>query len=169
MPAVLGLSLLLSAAAVPADPVRPADPFDGLAFLVGDWTASAGGGQPGQATAGSFSFVRELAGKVLVRRNHAEYASRPDEKERVVHDDLMVVYAAPPGLRAVYFDNEGHVIHYTVAVAPGQATFESEPGPGPRFKLVYERRGEGEVAATFSIAPPGKPHQLYVSGTARRR
>jgi len=167
MCAVLGLSLsLLLSAAVPAE---RADPFDGLAFLVGEWAASAGGGQPGQARAGSFSFARELAGKVLLRRNHAEYAPKPGQADGVVHDDLMVVYAAPPGLRAVYFDNEGHVIHYLVAVAPGRVTLESDPGPGPRFKLVYERRGADEVVATFSIAPPGKPYQVYVSGSARRR
>ncbi len=166
--AVLGASLCLAAPTPAAEPARAADPLDGLAFLVGEWTAT-GGGKPGEATAASFSFRRELGGRVLVRRNRAEYAPKPGEREAVVHEDLMVVHAAPPGLRAVYFDNEGHVINYAVAIARGVVTFESEAGSGPRFKLVYERRGEGEVSATFSIAPPGKPYQTYVSGTARRK
>ncbi len=166
--AVLGLSLCLAAPALAAEPARAADPLDGLAFLVGEWTAT-GGGRPGEATAASFAFSRELGGRVLVRRNRAEYAPRPGAREAVVHEDLMIVYAAPPGLRAIYFDNEGHVIHYAVAIAGGVVTFESEAGSGPRFKLAYERTGEREVSATFSIAPPGKPYQTYVSGTARRK
>jgi len=71
----LALSLLLPGLAVAA----PADPFAGLAFLVGEWTAVGGGGKPGEAVRGGFTLLRDLGGAVLVRRNHAEYAPRPGE------------------------------------------------------------------------------------------
>ncbi len=80
----------------------------------------------------------------------------------------MVVYPEGGGLRAAYFDGEGHVIRYAVTTEPGRATFESEPGPGPRFRLVYQKSAGAEVSITFLIAPPGKDFQIYVTGRARR-
>lgn len=157
--------VLLPGLARPAPP----DPFAGLAFLVGEWTATAGGGAPGEAVAGGFSLRRDLGGAVLLRRNRAEYAPGPGEERGRVHDDLMVIYAEGGGLKAVYFDGEGHVIRYRVSAEAGRATFESEPGPGPRFRLLYQARGEGEVSISFLIAPPGKDFQPYAGGTARRK
>jgi hypothetical protein len=147
----------------------PPDPFAGLHFLAGEWTATRSG-KTDEATSASFTFARDLGGKVLVRRNHAEYAPRSGEKEGVVHDDLMVVYPEAGSLRAVYFDNEGHVIRYAISTGDGRAAFESESGaPGPRFKLEYERREDGSLAIAFSIAPPGKAYRPYLSGTAQRK
>ena len=44
--------------------------------------------------------------KVLIRKSYAQYATSR-------HEDLMVVYLEKD-LKAIYFDNEDHVIHYTV-------------------------------------------------------
>src|ERR1035437_2254222 len=58
----------------------PADKPEGwgpVQSLVGDWTGEGGGG-PGQGS-GTFSFKPDLQGKILVRRNRAEY---PATKER---------------------------------------------------------------------------------------
>lgn len=46
-------------------------------------------------------------------------------------------------MKAIYFDNEGHVIHYDVSAPnPTTAIFLSEaPHPGPQFRLVYELKG----------------------------
>ena len=89
------------------------DPWSSCRFLLGQWTGE-GSGQPGQGK-GGFSFAPELEGKVLVRRNVNEIATGPG-RPPTVHEDLMVVYPAEKGqpLRAIYFDNEGHVISYTV-------------------------------------------------------
>jgi hypothetical protein len=58
---------------------------------------------------------------------------------------MLTIYADSPGkpLRAIYFDNEGHVIHYVVtAPTTTSAKFLSDPQlPGPRFRLLYELRG----------------------------
>ena len=161
----LALSLLLPALAL----AEPPDPFAGLAFLVGEWTATGGGGKPGEAVDGGFTLRRDLGGAVLVRRSRAEYAPRPGQARGEVHEDLMVIHQEGGALRATYFDAEGHVIRYAVTAGRGRASFESEPGPGPRFRLVYERKGEDEVSIAFLVAPPGKEFRTHVTGTARRQ
>ena len=72
------------------------DPWAAYRFLIGEWTGE-GSGQPGQGR-GGFSFVPELGGKVLVRRNRNEIATAPD-RPPAVHEDLLVVYPAERGGR----------------------------------------------------------------------
>ncbi len=145
-----------------------ADPAGKLDFLLGDWTGT-GGGNPGQGV-GSFSFSPDLQGHVLVRRAHSEYPATP-QRPATVHDDLMVVYAEQS--KAVYFDNEGHVIHYDISVDASRkvATFVStDPAPSPLFRLTYRAQNSGELAITFEIAMNGKTDSLktYLTGVVHR-
>lgn len=166
--AVLGCSLLIPLLALGA--ATTPDPWSGVRFLFGDWKVTRGGGTPGEAISGGFTFRLELDGHIAVRRNNSEYAPKPGEKVGVKHSDLMVVTPTASGLRATYWDNEGHVIEYGVKTTDGVVTFESDPAaPGPRFRLVYERQSEDELAITFSMAQPGGSYQTYVSGRAARR
>jgi hypothetical protein len=136
---------------------------------VGTWKTKAGGGKPGEAVSGGFTFAFELDGRVAVRRSRSAYAPRPGETAGVRHEDLTVLFRDGEGLWATYWDNEGHVIRYAVRAEGDDVTFESVPGlPGPRFRLVYVRRGSDAVEVTFSVAPPGGNFQPYVSGLARR-
>ncbi|MGD1146889.1 MAG: hypothetical protein ABR961_02920 [Thermoanaerobaculaceae bacterium] len=163
-----GTSAITTAVAATA----PSSPLDAVRFLVGTWQGD-GSGQPGQGS-GSVSFALDLDGHVLVRRSHSEYpatAGRPP----VAHEDLMVIYPAPGrgGLAAVYFDNEGHVIPYSVDVSKDGKTivFQSEPESSqPRFRLTCTRVAEDVVDVAFEIAPPGTPAAFkpYVSGRTRR-
>ncbi len=174
--AALGASLLLIALGVPA--IRAAEPpappkvsWDSLGFLMGDWIGEGGGG-PGQGE-GSFSFTPDLQGRILVRKNQAKYPATA-ERPAFTHDDLMVVYQeAPPAMRADYFDNEGHVIRYTVEVSKdgNSAVFLSEPSSsGPRFRLTYAKTGADTVSIKFEIAVPGKPEFTpYLQAAARRK
>jgi hypothetical protein len=141
--------------------------------LLGDWVGE-GGGQPGQGT-GEFSFHPDLQNRILVRRSYAAY---PPTKDRPAfrHDDLMVVYresdSAP--LRALYFDSEGHVIHYSVTASSNQKTIEfvSEVLPSsPRYRLTYVMTGSDTLTLKFEIAPPGKPDSFstYVEAKVRRK
>jgi len=147
--------------------------WPGFEYLIGDWVGE-GGGQPGQGT-GGFTFLPDLQNHVLVRKSHATY---PATKERpaFAHDDLTVVYRdsddAPP--RAVYFDSEGHVIHYSVTVSADRKTIEfvSEPTPSsPRYRLTYLMTGSGDLTLKFEIAPPGKPDSFstYIEAKAKRK
>jgi hypothetical protein len=139
-------------------------------FLIGDWIGS-GSGKPGQGS-GEFSLKFDLDNKILVRRNRNQLAPTAGQASAAVHEDLMVIYPQPgnSSFRAVYFDNEGHVIHYGISLADRTAVFESnEPGNATKFKLTYELKPDALLSIQFAIAAPGKPFQTYVSGTAKRK
>jgi len=147
--------------------------WDAWRPLLGKWTAE-GGGQPGQASSGGFTFDFDLESKVLIRRNYSEYpatASKPASR----HEDLMMIYQEPgKGTRAVYFDNEGHVIYYSASLSNDNKTitFLSDAVPTtPRFRLIYSLRKDGSLGIEFDVAPPGKPDSFskYVEGNARRK
>jgi len=138
---------------------------------MGEWVGE-GTGQPGQG-AGAFSFRPDLKGRILVRKNRADY---PATKDRAAfsHQDLMVIYPEGAEARAVYFDNEGHVIHYTAEFsdAGDRVTFLSGiEGSAPRFRLMYSKLAGDKVGIRFEIAPPGKPDAFapYIEATARRK
>ena len=142
-------------------------------YLIGDWVGE-GGGQSGQGT-GGFTFLPDLQNHILVRKNHAAYPATKD-RPAFTHDDLMVVYRdsenAPP--RAVYFDSEGHVIHYSVTASADHKTIEfvSEALPSsPRYRLTYFVTGGGALTLKFEIAPPGKPDSFstYIEAKAKRK
>ena len=147
--------------------------WDDWHFLLGKWTAE-GGGQPGQASTGGFSFDSDLQGKILVRRNYSDYPATGN-KAGFRHDDLMVIYQEPQkGTSAVYFDNEGHSIHYAVSLSDDKKTitFVSDVTPStPRFRLIYRRLKDDSLSVEFDIAPPGRPDSFskYVEGRARRK
>src|SRR6185369_15387659 len=102
--------------------------WDPFRFLLGDWVGE-GSGKPGEAT-GGFSFSFDLEKKILVRRNSANYPAAKD-KPAYSHTDLMIIYqeAASNVTRAIYFDNEGHIINYAAAFSKDNSrlVFTSEP------------------------------------------
>jgi hypothetical protein len=170
---VVAFVLFLFPAASPlsAQAVASSDPFAPLQFLMGDWTGP-GSGKPGEGS-GSCSFSFDLEKKVIIRRGRAEYAAKPGEKAGVRHEDLTIIYLPPDGsgLRAIYFDNEGHVIHYKVSCPENNKSviFESEgTEKGPRFRLVYIPLSDGRLSIEFFIAPPGGDFKSYTKGTVKR-
>ena len=164
---LLLLILFLCGAAAFAQ-AQPSDPYAPLHFLIGEWVADG----PAAAGSGHFEFTRDIQGNIIVRRNHAE---SPAASDRPVanHDDLMVIYREGGGTRAIYFDNEMHVIRYTVeAGGPDAVTFVSETAAGaPRYRLSYKKLPDGRVGGKFEIAPPGKPEEFktYLEWTAKRK
>ncbi len=160
MAGFLVLALALPAAAAGLEDLKP---------LLGHWEGS-GGGAPGPS-AGATDFTLGLQGRVIVRNNFAEYPAA-NGKPASRHDDLMVIYAAGPGLRADYWDNEGHVIRYAVAAEPGGSfAFTSDAAAGsPRFRLTYAVAGD-RMQGRFEMAPPDKPEAFakYLEWTAARK
>lgn len=147
--------------------------WDAWRFLVGDWEA-LGGGEPGSGS-GSFSFQFDLQEKILVRRNHTVYPAA-GKLPQIVHDDLMIIYPTigQKGTAAIYFDNEGHVIHYTAQFSVDQKTLTllSDPSPSaPRFRLTYQNVSPKTLEIKFEIAPPANSNAFstYVSGKANRK
>jgi hypothetical protein len=139
-------------------------------FLLGQWIGE-GSGEPGQGS-GTFSFEASLDGNLVTRRSHAEYPAAQG-RPAVNHVDVMVMYPEGGQVRADYFDNEGHVIHYTVAFTHQSATLTFISGiveGQPRYRLVYRPLATDRVETTFEIAPPGKADAFatYVKGTSKR-
>ena len=143
------------------------------AFLLGDWEGE-GNGQPGEGK-GYFSFVPELDGRIIVRKNHAEFPATP-QKAAFVHDDRLIIYADRPGdmTKALLMDNEDHTIHYNVTFSDDQKSivFTSDVTPGmPTFRLTYTQLEANRVNIKFELAPPGKPNafNVYLEGKAHRK
>jgi len=76
------------------------------------------------------------------------------------HGDLLYIFQEAPGqpLKAIYFDNEGHVIHYNVTTPdPTTAVFASDSSqPGPQFRLTYELKA-ANMSGKFQMRMPGQP------------
>lgn len=115
-----------------------------LEFLTGTWEAKTQGGSAGAASSGTYSFKMDLRDHVLARHSSTAGCNGPVDFN-CEHDDLLYVYpdATAKSYKAIYFDNEGHVIHYDVSVpTPTTAIFLSSPSqPGPQFRLTYELKG----------------------------
>jgi len=142
-----------------------------LQFLLGEWTA-AGSGEPSQGS-GSVTFSFELGDRIFVRRNHLEFAATADQPA-FAHDDQLITYKEETGdMRAIYFDNEGHTIHYRVSLSPeGHIVYVSDAVPAaPRFRMSYFKGMDGTYITRFEIAPPGSPEGFvtHVEGPAKRK
>jgi hypothetical protein len=161
-------SVLLVAACLAAVPARAlAAPWTAWEPLVGEWIGE-GEGKPGAGT-GGFTFELEVQGRVLVRRNRAEYPAAQG-RPAFRHDDLMVLWNAPDGTRASYWDSEGHVIDYRCNAAPRAWTCETRD-VSPGFRLEYTLVDPGRLKIQFAISQTGKPQDLktYIIATAQRK
>ncbi|TMQ20450.1 MAG: hypothetical protein E6J90_11475 [Deltaproteobacteria bacterium] len=147
------------AAPGPAAAIAPDAAFEPLRGLLGRWQ----GDDPDRHASGWFTLAPDLGGKVLIRH------SRNDSPQGH-HDDLMIVFATPAGLRASYFDNEGHAIQYAITATADRIELLSDPAAGqPRFRLRYELHGSDELAIDFAIAMPGSADfQHYTGGIVHR-
>ena len=151
---------------------KDTDNWEPFRFLVGEWVGKGTGG-PGEGT-GGFSFSFDLEEKILVRKNRADYPATKD-KPAYSHTDLMVIYKEGPETSAIYFDNEGHTIHYAVNVSkdlPTRITFLSEISTSaPRFRFIYIKNNNDNMTFQFDIAPPGKPEGFtkYMEGSLARK
>jgi hypothetical protein len=132
--------------------------------LAGEWKSEGASGPSGIC-----GFHFDLARHVIVRTNHAELSTGA-----AVHEDLTIIYPdpAPDKAKAIYFDNEGHVIDYSAEwSADGNTlTFMSKPGPGPQFRLIYKNAEPEVLTVSFEMAPPSQPGAFkpYTSGKIRR-
>ncbi len=140
-------------------------------FLIGEWVGE-GSGAPGEAK-GAFTFSYDLQNQILVRKNYAEYPAQ-NGRPAFRHDDLMIVYHEGNSTKAVYFDNEGHIINYAINFSKDSLAtiFTSEPNPAsPRFRFTYYKSGNEKMKFSFDIAPPGKPEEFskYIDGVVKKK
>ena len=137
----------------------PTDPWPALGFLEGTWSAHALGGSAGAQGSSTYTFKPELKHHVLVRRSEDYAACKGPASFDCEHSDVLFVYqeGEKQPLKAIYFDNEGHVIHYAVSTPDSTtAIFISEPSSsGPQFRLVYELK-DAVMSGKFQMRMPGQ-------------
>ena len=125
-------------------------------FLIGEWVGTGGGSISGKG-AGSSIFKFDLDTNLIIRENYAQYPAQNDNPA-YTHKDLMIIYYQSSKPKAVYFDNEKHVINYNIELADNKIIFTSEEVKGiPQFRLTYERDGDNKMKLYFDIAPPNAP------------
>jgi hypothetical protein len=134
------------------------DPWKALSFLAGTWEARAQAGSAAAQVTGTYTFAPELKSHVLARHSLYGGCEAPQEFN-CDHQDIFYVYqeANNQPLKAIYFDNEGHVIHYSV-LTPDSTTaiFVSDPSnSAPQFRLVYELRN-AVMSGKFQMRMPGQ-------------
>jgi hypothetical protein len=136
--------------------------------LLGEWKGENTSG----GSSGACGFHLDLRDHIIVRTNHAVLAPGGSVPAGT-HDDLMIIYpgATEDKARAVYFDNEGHVIEYNAdwSADGNTLTLLSKPAAGPQFRLVYKRVDPKIFSVSFEMAPPGQgAFKVYTSGKIKR-
>jgi hypothetical protein len=167
--AFIALSCLSVAAQTSA--VTSPNPFASLAFLEGTWDANVQNNASVKLT-GRYTFARELDDHILARHSTSDPNCKAPATFDCAHGDLLYVFQDAPGssLKAIYFDNEGHVIHYDVSTpTPTSVVFLSMPGPGPQFRLTYELAA-GVMTGRFQMHMPGQGDwRTYLEWSGHRR
>jgi hypothetical protein len=149
-----------------------ADPWLSLRFLLGSWQAKTTGGVAQAQAAAAYTFRLELRDHILARHSRTGACASPDDFD-CQHSDLLYIYPAATGqtLEAIYFDNEGHVIHYAVTIPkPGTVVFLSDPAqPGPQYRLSYTFLN-GVMSGQFELQMPGQTQfTSYLEWSGKRR
>jgi hypothetical protein len=137
-------------------------------FLTGTWVGE-GNGQPGQGS-GSFTFAYDLDHNILVRKSHTEFPASGG-RPAAIHDDLMIVYPESGGdpSKAIYFDNEGHVIHYSIGYSGESVILTSEKtGNMPVFRLTYNALDSETVNTKFEMSQDGEKFSTYIEGKSKK-
>jgi hypothetical protein len=155
---LLAAAMLGTLAAGQDTQAKAEDPWEPLRFLIGTWEAKTQGGSAGASGNGTYTFRLDLRGHVLARHSSTANCKGPTDYN-CEHGDLLYLYPAGTGkqLEAIYFDNEGHVIRYSVATpSPQSAVFTSDPRrPGPKYRLIYQLTGR-VMEGKFQIRAPGQ-------------
>ena len=167
-------ALMLALSAVAQNTPQPhSDPFQPISFLVGTWEARTIN-NPSVTAVGAYTFRTELNGHIVARHSIGDTAKCEGPADfNCEHSDMLYIYADAPGqpLHAIYFDNEGHVIHYAVtAPTPTSAEFLSDPQQrGPQFRLFYELKDK-VMSGKFQMRMPGQPDwKSYLEWTGSKK
>lgn len=159
------------AAQAPAQISAKTDPWAGIRFLMGSWGAKTTGGMAQAQASAGYAFRLELRDHVMARHSRSGSCTAPDDFN-CQHSDLLYIYPSGNGqaLQAIYFDNEGHVIHYDVSTPkPRQVVFLSDAAqPGPQFRLSYELL-DGVMTGKFELKMPGQTEFMsYLEWSGKR-
>lgn len=159
IPHVISFTILFALAlAMNAQTSPLKNPFQALSFLEGTWEAKTNG-TSGVDSSGRYTFALELQNHVMARHIISKASCKGPASYDCDHSDLLYIYPDGPqqALQAIYFDNEGHVIKYSVSTpTPTTAVFLSDSSQsGPQFRLLYERKAD-TMFGKFQMRIPGQ-------------
>jgi hypothetical protein len=163
---LLLISLIISFSRMSGQDVSAS--WDQFKWLLGDWSGE-GSGRPGQGT-GRFTFTLDLDCNVMIRKAFSEYPAT-DNKPAIIHEDIMIIYRDMSGKpdKAIYFDNENHVINYSVTSSDNSVVFLSDKkGTQPYFRLSYTKLGEDQVDTKFEVSQDGVNFMVYIEGNSTK-
>lgn len=143
-------------------------PWMKWSWLLGEWKGE-GNGQPGQGS-GIFTFKPDLNDKILVRKSHSEYPATSG-KPAIVHDDLLIVYVDNSGnpSKAIYFDNEGHTINYSINYIDKSIVLLSDKIQNiPIFRLTYTLLDNESIDTKFEMSRDGEKFMTYIEGKSKK-
>lgn len=161
----------LSGLSVPAKDeaqLATAGKWKAFQFLFGTWSGDGLG--PGGKGPGTLTVEPDLDGTILRAVNSQSFSG--NEKQPPFTYRGMIILSSPT--RALFVDNEGHVLHYIVRATSNKVVFtgEREAVPvAPRFRFSYTLLKDGKLDCSFDIAPMDTPDKftIHVSGTASRK
>lgn len=137
-------------------------------WLIGEWKGE-GNGEPGKGE-GTFSFKTDLSEKILERKAHSEYPATAN-KPLIVHDDLLIVYldfSSNPS-KAIYFDNEGHTINYSITYSNQSIILISDKISNvPVFRLTYTSIDNETINTKFEMSQDGEKFTTYIEGKSKK-
>jgi hypothetical protein len=144
--------------------------WDKWQYMMGAWEGE-GSGQPGSGS-GSYTLKPKLGGSILERKGVTDIPAAGG-RPAVHHEDVMIVYKNREGnpVKAIYFDNENHVIPYDIAYADNKIVLVSEASSSmPRFRLTYEKLEDKVMNIRFEMAMPGAPDdfKMYLEGKNKK-
>jgi len=155
-----------------AQPPATPDPWAGIRFLIGSWETKTTGGAAQAQAAAVYTFRLELRDHILARHSRSGACVNPDDAE-CQHNDLLYIY--PEGgagsFKAIYFDNEGHILHYDLSIPkPGTAVFLSDAAqPGAQYRLTYTLL-DGVMSGQFEMKLPGQTDFVsYLEWSGKQR
>jgi hypothetical protein len=143
--------------------------WDSWYWLLGSWVGE-GSGQPGQGS-GEFTFTFDLDKNILVRKSHSEYPA-VENKPAIIHDDLLIVYpeSSDGTFKAIYFDNESHVINYLVTISENNIVFTSKKtSESPVFRLTYTLSEKEIVNTKFEMSQDGLTFMTFIQGNSVKK
>ena len=109
--------------------------------------------------------------KIIERKSHSEYPATKD-KPLIIHDDLMIIYLDYSGnpSKAIYFDNENHVINYSITYADNSIILTSDKIPHvPVFRLTYTLLDNETIDTKFEMSNDGEKFMTYIEGKSKKK